>query len=138
GWVWMARLLAAPATSRSVPRSALVDIPITLAVPLRVRWPLTSGVPAVGRTRRFCQVSLQVTLLALELVTVKTICVVVTDDMGTAVPLAPLLILLAFVPVPVRRVITTVGAGLPVSNTNPAGTLRIMVPAPALLVAFSV
>src|SRR5215470_4760611 len=108
----MTRFLAAPATSRSVPRSALVDIPITLAVPLRVRWPLTSGVPAVGRTRIFCQVSLHVTLLALELVIVKTICVVVTDDIATAVPLATLLILLALVPVPAMRVINTVAAGL--------------------------
>src|ERR1051326_5894241 len=65
GWVWMARLLAAPATSRKGPRLALVDRPATVAVPTRLRLPLAKGVPAVGRTRTFCQVSLQVTPLEL-------------------------------------------------------------------------
>src|SRR5262245_46675202 len=71
GWVWMARLLAAPATSRRLPRLEVGVRPVTVAVPLRVRLPLASGVPAVGRTRTFCQVSLQVMPLALEAVTVK-------------------------------------------------------------------
>src|SRR5262245_21876332 len=57
GWVRMARLLAAPATSRKVPRLALVERPTTLAVPPIRRYPLTNGVPAVGRTRTFCQVN---------------------------------------------------------------------------------
>src|SRR5262245_14415523 len=71
GWVWMASLLAAPGTSRNAPRLALVDSPTTLAVPLRVRMPLASGVPAVGRTRTFCQVNVQATPPLLGLVTVK-------------------------------------------------------------------
>src|SRR5436190_1661374 len=57
GCVRMARLLAAPATSRKVPRLALVERPTTLAVPLIRRLPLANGVPAVGRTRIFCQVN---------------------------------------------------------------------------------
>src|SRR6185369_1069464 len=72
GCVRMARLLAAPATSRKVPRLALVERPTTLAVPLIRRLPLTRGVPDVGRTRTFCQVSLQVTPFKLELSTEKT------------------------------------------------------------------
>src|SRR5206468_12470814 len=106
----MARLLAAPGTSRNRPRLAPVGKPATLAEPLRVRLPLASGVPAVGRTRTFCQVSLQVTPLALELVTVKTSCVLVAEDMATAVPLATPLMLLPLLPEPVSRVTNTVGA----------------------------
>src|SRR5215472_3107545 len=49
GWVWMARLLAAPATSRRAPRLALVERPATLAVPLQARLPSARGVPALGR-----------------------------------------------------------------------------------------
>src|SRR6266508_5233759 len=107
----MARLLAAPATSRRRPRLALVDSPTTLAVPLRLRLPLANGVPALGRTRTFCQVSLQVTPLALEPVTVKMICVVVREVMAAAVPLATSLMLTVFLPLPASRVIRTVGAG---------------------------
>src|SRR5215467_13819680 len=59
GWVWMAILLAAPGTSRKLPRLAPAGRPATLAVPLRVRVPLASGVPAVGRTRTFCQANVQ-------------------------------------------------------------------------------
>src|SRR5262249_40231929 len=88
GWGWMGSLVAAPGTSRNRPRLAPVGRPVTLAVPLRVRLPLARGVPALGRTRTFCQVSLQVTPLALALVTVKTSCVLVTEVMETAVPLA--------------------------------------------------
>src|SRR5215468_2199945 len=61
GWVWIARYLATPATSRNEPRLALVERPTTLAVPLRARLPRARGVPALGRTRTFCQVNLQVT-----------------------------------------------------------------------------
>ena len=45
GCAKMARLLAEPAISVKVPRFALRGRPTTLAVPLRVRWPLASGVP---------------------------------------------------------------------------------------------
>src|ERR1043165_4371336 len=79
GWVWMARLPGAPATSRKVPRLTLVDRPTTAAVPARVRLPVAKGVPTVGRTRTFCQVKVLVTPLELELVTVKTSWVVVTE-----------------------------------------------------------
>src|SRR4029434_8556183 len=106
----MARLLAAPATSRKAPRVAPVGSPTTVAEPPRVRLPLASGVPAVGRTRTFCQVSLQLTPEALALVTVKTSCVLVTDVMAIAVPLETPLRLLAEPPEPVTRVIKTVGA----------------------------
>src|SRR6266516_2083047 len=83
----MMSLLAAPDTSSKVPRFTVVGRPTTLAVPERVRLPVANGVPAVGRTRTFCQVSLQVTPLRLVLVTVKVSCVAVTDDIATAVPL---------------------------------------------------
>src|SRR5690348_3136925 len=106
----MARRRAAPATSRRAPRLAPVGRPTRVAVPLRVRLPLANGVPAAGRTRTFCQVRLQVTPLALALVTVKTSCVVVTDDIAKAVPLEAPLMLLAALPAPVNLVTNTVGA----------------------------
>jgi len=71
GWVRITRLLAAPATSRRVPRLTLVERPTTEAVPDRQRLPLINGVPAVGRTRTFCQVKVQATPLLLGTVTVK-------------------------------------------------------------------
>src|SRR5713226_1751806 len=83
GWVWITRLLAAPATSRNVPKMELVVTVIRLAVPVTLRLPLASGAPAVGRTRRFCQVSLHLTPLRLVLVTVKVNCVVVTEVIAT-------------------------------------------------------
>ena len=52
----MTSFLAAPATSRSVPRLELVERPTTLAVPVTLRLPMANGVPALGRTRTFCQV----------------------------------------------------------------------------------
>src|SRR5215467_13642360 len=100
----MARLLAAPATARRMPRLALVDSPITLAVPLRLKLPLTSGVPAMGRTRTFCQVSLQITPLALEAVTENVSCVLVIEVIERAVPEAASLMLLAELPEPATRV----------------------------------
>src|SRR6266581_833594 len=105
----MARLLAAPATSCKRPKFELVETVTALAVPVIRRVPPANGVPAVGRTRTFCQVSLQVTLLRLLLVTVKVSCVVVTDDIATAVPLATPLMLLAAPPLPVSLVTRTVG-----------------------------
>src|SRR5439155_9704610 len=56
GWARRTSLLAAPATSRRGPKLELVETPGTLAVPVTVRLPLANGVPAVGRTRTFCQV----------------------------------------------------------------------------------
>ena len=129
--------MAAPGTSRKVPRLALVERPTTLAVPLRLRVPKASGVPATGRTRTFCQVSLQVTPLALELVTVKTNCVLVTEVIATAVPLAKPLMLLPLLPEPVSRVTNIVGAVPPVSKIKPMGALRKIVPVPTLPLAFS-
>src|SRR5262245_3381075 len=134
----MARLLAAPATSRRVPRLEVGETPAMVAVPVRLRLPLASGVPALGRTRTFCQVSRQVTPDALALVTVKVIWLAVREVIAAAVPLATPLMLLPLEPLPVTRVIKTVGAVPPVSNTNPAGALRMIVPVPALPVAFSV
>src|SRR5215471_2798581 len=116
----MVRFLAAPATSRREPRLALVERPTTLAVPVRARLPRARGVPAPGRTRTFCQVSLQVIPLALELVTVKTSWVLETELMATAVPLETPLMLLPLLPLPVRRVTNIVGAVPPVSKTKPA------------------
>ena len=111
--------------------------PVTLAAPLTVRLPLASGLPAAGRTRTFCQVSLQVTPLALELVTVNTSCVPVTEVIATAVPLDTPLMLLPLLPEPVSRVTNIVGAVPPVSNTKPVGALRRIVPVPTLPPAFS-
>src|SRR5882724_1403170 len=133
----MASLLAAPGTSRRVPRFEVGDTPVMAAEPLRVRLPLASGVPVVGRTRTFCQVRLQVTPLELELVAVKVNCVLLTEDMETAVPLATPLMLRISLPLPASRVIRTVGAVPPVSNMNPAGALRMIVPVPTLPLAFS-
>src|SRR6266511_2677502 len=105
----MARLLAAPGTSRKRPRLAPMGKPTTLAEPLRVRVPVASGVPAVGRTRTFCQVREQVTPAELLLVTVKVNCVLVTELIATAVPLATSLMLTIFLPLPASRVMSTVG-----------------------------
>src|SRR6266851_6021638 len=126
GWVWMTSLFAAPAISRRVPRLALVERPTTLAVPLRNRLPLARGVPAMGRTRTFCQVKVLVTLLP-EL-TVKVSCVEVTEVMATEVPLPTALIFCELLP----PLILTVGATPPVSNVHPLGTFKMMVPRPTL------
>src|SRR5262249_13606242 len=132
GWLWIARYLARPATSRSEPRMALVERPTTLGVPLRVRLPRARGVPALGRTRTFCQVKVLVTPLALELVTVKVSCVEVTEVIATDVPLETPLILFLEEPV-----IFTVGAVPPVSKIKPLGAFKMIVPVPTLPLAFS-
>src|SRR5437867_318001 len=85
GWVRMTNLLATPATSRKAPKLQLVERPVTLAVPVTLRMPLANGVPAVGRTRTFCQVNVQVAPL-LGNVTVKASCVDVTEVIATDVP----------------------------------------------------
>src|SRR5438552_16505579 len=133
----MASLLAAPGTARKRPRLAPAGRPVTLAVPLTVRLPLASGLPAAGRTRTFCQVSLHVTPLALELVTVNTSCVLLIEVIATAVPLDTPLMLLPLLPEPVSRVTNIVGAVPPISNTKPVGALRRIVPVPTLPLAFS-
>jgi len=129
----------APATSVSVPK--LVEPPVTpvmVDVPDLVRSPDASGVPAVGLTRTSCHVSEFVTPLLLASVTVKVIWLVVTEVTATLVPLATLLILRELPPPPPTRVIRTVGSGVPVSNSNPDGTSRIIVPAPAFPLELSV
>src|SRR6266700_5882081 len=126
GCVWITSLLAAPAISRSVPRLALVERPTTLAVPLRKRLPPAKGVPAMGRKRTFCQVKVLVTLLT-EL-TVKVSCVEVTEVMATEVPLPTALIFCELLP----PTILPVGATPPVSNVQPLGTFKLMVPTPTL------
>src|SRR5436190_16891267 len=128
----MTRPLAAPEISRKVPRLELVDIPATVAVPLAMRVPLANGVPAMGRTRTFCQVSLHTTPPRLVLVTVKIIWVAVTEVIATDVALeTPLMLLIAFPP-PLTLSILTVGALPPVSKRKPDGTFRIIVPVPTL------
>src|SRR5215475_5998014 len=130
----MVRFLAAPATSRKEPRLALVERPTTLAVPVRARLPRTRGVPAVGRTLTFCQVNVQRAPPLLETVTVKVSWVVVTELIARELPLlAPLIDLEA----DAVEVILTDGAVPPVSKTKPVGALRMMVPVPALPLAFS-
>src|SRR5882724_9696136 len=104
----MIRMLAVPAISRNVPKLALADTPTTLAVPLLERLPLVppgGSVPATGRTRTFCQVSLQVTPLILLLLTLNTNCVAVTVFIATAAPLEAPLMLLPALPLPLSRVI---------------------------------
>src|SRR5258708_6472410 len=62
GWVTRTRLLAAPATSARLPNPELpVVTPAKRAVPVSVISPAAKGVPAMGRTRTFCQVKALVT-----------------------------------------------------------------------------
>src|SRR5438067_1983375 len=117
--------LAAPGTSRNRPEGKLVETPAMFALPVTFKSPPAKGDPALGRTRTFCQVNPQVTPLALLLVTVKTNCVLVTEVMAPAEPLEAPLMLLALLPLPDNRVISTVGAVPPVSKINPAGTFRM-------------
>src|SRR5882724_1606399 len=95
-------------------------------VPDLVMLPLANGLPAMGRTRRFCQVSLFVTLL--EEVTVNVTCVGFT--LSGIIPLLTLL-LMFFVRVLGSPLILMVGNGQHVvAKTKPAGTLRMIVPVP--------
>src|SRR5262245_9211409 len=101
----------------SIKEPKLVELLVTAAivdVPVLVMLPLARGLAAVGRTRTFCQVSEQVTLPLLTIVTVKVICVVVRDVIAIEVPLATALMFLLSLPPPVRRSIRTVGAVPPV------------------------
>jgi hypothetical protein len=67
-------------------------------------------------------------------VTVKVSCVAVTELIARELPLLAPLMDLAAVPVDVTL---TVGAVPLVSNMNPAGALRMIVPVPTLPLAFS-
>ena len=69
----MRRFATLPATSVKVPKFDEPDTPAIVAVPVFVMLPDASGVPAVGRTRIFCQVSEFRTPLAEELVIVRVI-----------------------------------------------------------------
>jgi len=137
GCVCITRPLAAPATSRNVPKFELVETVTTVAVPLTFKLPLAKGVPAVGRTRAFCQVNLQVTPLMLLLLTVNVICVLVTEFMATEVPLETPLMLFPPPPLPLSLVIKTVGAVPPVSNIKPLGAFKSIVPGPTSPLVFS-
>src|SRR5438093_11517394 len=100
GCVRIAKLLAAPGTSRKTPKLELVDIPTTIAVPLSVRLPVAKGVPAVGRTRTFCQVILEKVLPELLLLIVKVSWVVVTEVIEKDVPALAAPLMLADPPPP--------------------------------------
>ena len=66
--------MIAPATSVNVPKLVLLAVTeVIVAVPVLVRMPLAKGVPAMGRTRTFCQISEQVTPALLAALTVKVI-----------------------------------------------------------------
>ena len=127
--------MAAPTTSVSRPQFAPATTPAKVEVPELVMLPDARGVPAVGRTRTFCQVIVfgVPPVLLDEMVNVS--CVEVMDVMANDVPLTALLMFFELVGSPV---IFTVGAVPPVSNTKPEGALRMMVPTPALPVPSSV
>src|SRR6266853_4535305 len=133
----MASRAAGPSSTNEPKLVLLLVTAARIEVPVLLMLPLARGLLAVGRTRRFCQVSEQVTALTLELVTVNEIWVLVRDVIATEVPLATPLMLLALLPLPVRRVTKTVGAVPPVSKMNPAGAFRIMVPVPTSPLAVS-
>src|SRR6266699_3024111 len=139
GWVVNASRLAAPASSVSAPKLVLLAVTAArVAVPVLVRLPLARGVPASGLTRTLVQVSEQVTPPLLALVTLNVIWLVVREVIATALPLATPSMLLVLAPLPAKRVIKTVGAGvLVVSKINPVGALRMMVPTPASALAAS-
>src|SRR5438046_5177721 len=120
----MANVFAVPTTSVKVPKLVVPDTAAMVDVPVLTMLPLAKGVPAVGRTRRFCHVSEQVTALELAIVTSNLIWVEEMDVMAIWVPLLTPLMLRDPEPPPVSLVIKTVGAVPPVSNLNPAGAFR--------------
>ncbi len=67
----MANRVAVSTTSRRVPKFAVLGTPAMEAVPVLVILPRANGVPALGRTRMFCQVKEQVVPDELDAVTVK-------------------------------------------------------------------
>src|SRR5438034_5359357 len=105
----MVSLLAVPGTSVKVPKFDVLLVTTAMTeVPVLTKLPVARGVPAVGRTRTFCQVSEQVTAFALAAVIVKVIWVEEMPVTATVVPLLRSLILLLLVPEPVSLVIKTV------------------------------
>src|ERR1051326_4603953 len=137
GCVVNTSLLALPTTSFKRPKLETASVtPGKVAVPVLVIDPEANGVPAVGRTRTFCQVIVLGVLPVLLVVMVNVSWVEETDVMASDVQLTGgLLFLVLSVVLPV---ILTVGAVPPVSKTNPLGALRITVPAAAFPVATSV
>src|SRR6266567_1630419 len=133
----MASAAAGPSSIKEPKPVLLLVTAARVAVPVLVILPLARGLLAVGRTRRFCQVSEQVTAVVLELLTVSVIWVLLAEVIATEVPLATPLMLLPLLPLPVRRVTKTVGAVPPLSKMNPLGALRMIVPIPTSAVAAS-
>ena len=78
----MPRVAAAPEISIKVPQLELVSAEARLAVPLDLILPLDMGRPMVGRTRTFCQVTVEKVLPLLLLATVKVSWLVVTEVMA--------------------------------------------------------
>lgn len=117
----------APAISISVPRFVPLATKGITEVPILVILPLASGVPAVGLTRTFCQVSVfLVWPFDLE-TTVNMISVEFMEVIFSAVLFAAsLMFLFAFVLVLVRNTVTVAE----VSNSKPAGAAIITVPVP--------
>jgi hypothetical protein len=138
GWLRLnGQVIGRAGNFADAPKFEFVVTVANVAVPVTLRLPLASGVPAEGRTRKFCQVNLQRTLLRLVLVTVKVIWVVVTVVIATDEPLLTPLMLLPELPPPLNRSILTVGAIPPVSKIKPLGTFRSTVPVPTSPVIFS-
>ena len=115
-----------PAVSRSRPKLAPAETLGNEAVPEFVIFPLANGVPAAGRTRIFCQVNLFAVPAGLLLAEI----VMVMDDVVTVAemvpPLATLLMLRVAFASPFNSTVTVAL----LSNTNPLGAFRIMVPVP--------
>ena len=107
-------------------------------MPAETRLPLARGVPAVGRTRIFCQVSEQTTPPLLMFVTEKVRFVGVRFVIAMEVPLATPLMFSEFAPLPPTRVTSTFGSGVFVSKINPAGTFRMTFPKPMFALWISV
>src|SRR6266436_6133142 len=126
----MASRAAGPSSTKGPKLVLLLVTAARIEVPVLLMLPLTRGLLAVGRTRRFCHVSEQVTAVLLEFLTVNVIWVLVREVIATEAPLATPLMLLPLLPLPVRRVTKTVGAVPPVSKMNPLGALRMIVPIP--------
>ena len=108
-------LLILPATSVSVPKFVVPFVTPTIAdVPVFVILPVAKGVPAVGRTRTFCQVRLDLPLPVSAAVTVNVSCVEETDVIGKVIvagvstPLMALLLPAGLLPA--IRLTKTVGA----------------------------
>src|SRR3989338_1456601 len=135
----MINFVTVPATSVSVPKFVVPAVtPVIVDVPDFVIFAVASGDPAVGRIRTFCHVSEFVTPLLLTSVTVNVICVDVTEPTATLVPPATLLMFRVSAPTPPVLVTHTVGNGVVVSNANPEGAFRMIVPVPAFPLDVSV